>query len=424
MGRPCKVQILPCTAHWCPQEGISSSPNKETRERFLTFPLETSKQQQHLRPTFHRGSFWYDMLTFSRVIHQHLNTLESQYPELIKEIRDGLYVDDLIIGGENAEITAEKKVTTTEVFKDASLTIHKWHSNVPDLDPVSSSPCEEEITYAKQQLGGAKPTEGKLLGVPWDREQDVISVVLKSARTETTKRGVLSHLAKICDPLGLVSLITLIRKQFYRDICDDKIPWDTQLPGPLLKRLKDWNSALTENLTVPRTFAPYHQQISSLTLHAFGNASAQGVSAAVYAIAHQDQGVTQQLVCAKSRLAKKNLTIPRLELFAGHMAVNLMTNVQAALNFLPRETHCRLDSTVALYWIKGQGEYRQFVSNRVQKIQQHDQVKWHHVSTVDNPTDLGSRGGNAVDSILWKHGPTWLSDPSSSPPDIILEPTA
>ena len=85
------------------------------------------------------------------VINQHLKTWESQYPKLIKEIRDDLYVDDLMTGGENAEITAEKKAITTEkkfittkVFKDASLTVHKWHSNVPDLVAISSSPYEKE----------------------------------------------------------------------------------------------------------------------------------------------------------------------------------------------------------------------------------------------------------------------------------------
>ena len=83
----------------------------------------------------------------------------------------------MMTGDENAEINAEKKVITTEVFKDASFTIHKWHSNVPDLVAISSSPCEEELTYAKQQLGGAKLSEGKLLGVSWDREQDMISVI-------------------------------------------------------------------------------------------------------------------------------------------------------------------------------------------------------------------------------------------------------
>ena len=103
------------------------------------------------------------------VISQHLCTWESQYPELIKEIRDGLYVDDLMTGGENAEITAEKKIIAAEVFKDASFTIHKWLSNVPDLEVIGSPPCEEELTYAKQQPGGAKPSEGKLLGVPWNR---------------------------------------------------------------------------------------------------------------------------------------------------------------------------------------------------------------------------------------------------------------
>lgn len=356
------------------------------------------------------------------VINEHLNTWESHHPELIKEIRDGLYVDDLMTGGETVELTAVKKVITTEVFKDATFTIHKWHSNASELE-TTSGPSSEELSYAKQQLGGTKPSEGKLLGLPWNREEDTISVIIQSDQTETTKRGVLSHLAKIYDPLGLVSPVTLIGKQLYRDICDSKVPWDTQLPGPLLKRWKDWNKTLTENFTAQRALAPFHQPILSVTLHAFGDASTKGVSAAVYAVVHQDQGVTQQLICAKSRLAKKSLTIPRLELVAGHMAVNLVANVQAALSVQPYSTHCWLDSTVALYWIKGQGEYRQFVSNRVNKIQQHEYVSWHHVPTEDNPADLGSRGGNVVNNNLWNHGPTWLSDTAKWPPDIILEPT-
>ena len=56
--------------------------------------------------------------------------------------------------------------------------------------------------------------------------------------------------------------------------------------------------------------------------------------------------------------------------------------------------HYWLDSTVALYWIGGQGELRQIVSNRVKKIKDHDRVKWHYVPTKENPADLhmGSRG--------------------------------
>ena len=157
---------------------------------------------------------------------------------------------------------------------------------------------------------------------------------------------------------------------------------------------------MTEDFVVPRALSPYHQPISQPTLHAFEDASINGVCAAVYADVHQGEKVTQQLVCAKSRLAKKGLTIPRLELIAGHMSVNLVTNVQTALSIHPSTIHCWLDSTVALYWIKGQGECKQFVANRVDEIQQHKQVTWHHFPTEENPADIGSRGGDAENDIL------------------------
>jgi len=41
-----------------------------------------------------------------------------------------------------------------------------------------------------------------------------------------------------------------------------------------------------------------------------------------------------------------------------------------------------------LHWIKGGGYHKQFVANRVHKIQQHPEVQWHHVSTKDSPADI------------------------------------
>ena len=53
--------------------------------------------------------------------------------------------------------------------------------------------------------------------------------------------------------------------------------------------------------------------------------------AVVYAVTKQESGTTQGIVCLKSRIAKKNLSIPRLELVAGHMVSNLVTNVERAI---------------------------------------------------------------------------------------------
>ena len=357
------------------------------------------------------------------VLKHHLDAWEDRYPEIVKQLREGLYVDDLITGGTTVAEIQTQKEKTIEVFDDATFTIHKWHSNVPELEPKNQSPSEiSELTYARSQLAGIEQPDGKLLGVPWDRKHHTISVTLIPDTEPVTKRNILSKLARIYDPLGLASPTTLTGKLVYRSACDSKMPWDADLPEPLRKKWKEWNETL-ESYTIPRSLASYHQPIQEITLHGFGDASSNGDCAVVYAVVKQEDGVTQGLVCSKSRIAKRNLTIPRLELISGHMTVNLATNVQQALTSHPATVHCWLDSSVALYWINDQGEYRQFVANRVQKIRQHENVTWHHVPTAENPADIGSRGGKVSGNTLWKEGPSWLSNPAEWPVQRVLEST-
>ena len=168
----------------------------------------------------------------------------------------------------------------------------------------------------------------------------------------------------------------------------------------------------------------YQEPIEKIKLHAFGDASRDGVGAAIYAVVTQASGISQGLVTAKSRLAKQGLTIPRLELVAGHMAVNLAVNVREALEGFPLATdiQCWLDSTVALHWLSDHGEYRQFVANRVKKIQAHSATLWLHVPSEENPADLASRGGNVSGEELWWKAPVWLGDPTRWPPNIVTQP--
>ena len=70
---------------------------------------------------------------------------------------------------------------------------------------------------------------------------------------------------------------------------------------------------------------------------------------------------------------------------------------------------CWLDSSVALHWIHGNGDYKQFVANRAEKIRQHNGVEWRHVNADENPeespADLASRGGSVGEKDLWWNGP-------------------
>ena len=148
----------------------------------------------------------------------------------------------------------------------------------------------ETATFAKEQLGVPQEGEATLLGLAWDKERDTISVKFPLDPAQPTKRGILGKVARVYDPLGLVSPMTLGGKLLYRDACN---------------------------------------------LHAFGDASGKGVAAAVYAVVTQPSGINQGLVAAKARLAKQGLTIPRLELISGHMVVNLIANVAKALEGFP-----------------------------------------------------------------------------------------
>ena len=84
----------------------------------------------------------------------------------------------------------------------------------------------------KHQLGFSKP-DTKLLRLPWDKSKDTLSVETPGKTATTTKRAALSKLAKVYDPLGLISLTTLVAKQLYREMGESKIPWDGELPEML-----------------------------------------------------------------------------------------------------------------------------------------------------------------------------------------------
>ena len=63
----------------------------------------------------------------------------------------------------------------------------------------------------------------------------------------------------------------------------------------------------------------------------FGDASLLGTCAVAYAVIQQPSGIKQGLIASKSRLSKKQMTIPRLELVAAQMVANVAENIKTPL---------------------------------------------------------------------------------------------
>ena len=114
----------------------------------------------------------------------------------------------------------------------------------------------------------------------------------------------------------------------------------------------------------------YNEKIRYVTLHVFAYASSKEVCAAVYAAVDQLRGKSQGLLTSKRRLSKKNLTIPGIELLPAYMAANLLSNAKVALRkYQIPNCYESSDSPTVLFWLQDNNVFKQFVSNRVQKIQ-------------------------------------------------------
>ncbi|XP_067026581.1 uncharacterized protein [Acropora muricata] len=116
------------------------------------------------------------------VIQQHLEACRATFPRLIQEIEKSLYVDDLVSGGPTVSVAQKIKEGAIDVFGQASFKLHKWHSNVPELESASELPSGE-TTFAKEQLGTPQGGEGCILGLSWNKEADAIEIRFPTERS-------------------------------------------------------------------------------------------------------------------------------------------------------------------------------------------------------------------------------------------------
>eukprot|EP00794_Sanderia_malayensis_P019342 gene19342-21260_t len=164
---------------------------------------------------------------------------------VITEVRNPDFVGIL---GIYAHLKGVNIADMINMFKDGGFQLHKWHSNAAELEDCTSS--DEVQTVADESLG-ARSTETSILGLKWNKNQDLISVNFLPAKetAETTKRGILRGMARVFDPLGIASPVLLKAKKLYRQPCEDNLPWDKQLPESLAKQWGKWQMQLPESIS-------------------------------------------------------------------------------------------------------------------------------------------------------------------------------
>ena len=189
-----------------------------------------------------------------------------------------------------------------------------------------------------------------------------------------TEQNILSTLAKVFDPVGIISPVVVSAKILLQEVCVLKKGWDEEIEGEPKTKWVAWLDELKkvgEIIFNRCLYQSIHDEVPQSWLHGFGDASQRAYSAIVYLVYHQTSSVFSSLLAAKPRVAHvKKLTIPRLELTSARILAKLSTTVKNA-SVSQREIEddtLWLDRKTALFWIENRGEWKQFVKNRVKEI--------------------------------------------------------
>ncbi|XP_039315440.1 uncharacterized protein LOC113004411 [Solenopsis invicta] len=405
---------------------ISVDPRDIDYQRVLWVDRDTESIQEYQLLTVTYGTASAPFLAL-RVLRQLVHDDGHAFPLAISVLTENIYVDDVLFGADDIPSLRRIREQVCSLLERGRLALRKWSSNsvalLSDIDETDHGlACSRDL----------QPDEHlKVLGICWIPSADVFQFrVSCPSLIAITKRSILSTIAKVFDPLGWSTPVTISAKIFLQRLWQLHVEWDEPLSSDLVDQWETIRSSLLEldGLQLSR-WTRRGSATPACELHGFSDASNYAYAAVIYLrLASVDGEVSSAMLVAKARVAPiKSLSVPRLELAAAVLLARLMEFVIESLQLSHVPCHCWTDSTVVLAWVSQHpSKWKTFVSNRVSEIQTRlPSATWRHISTIDNPADCASRGipGRQLASHpLWWHGPPWLKLPSSQWPDLVKHP--
>ena len=98
----------------------------------------------------------------------------TNYPKVIENISDDMYVEDLTSEGNTVEGVKIPKQKCEVLVKKGGFNLQKWHSNILSLENTKIT-TSSELYYAKQMFQTSS-NETKILGVLWNKLTDKLSI--------------------------------------------------------------------------------------------------------------------------------------------------------------------------------------------------------------------------------------------------------
>ncbi len=329
---------------------------------------------------------------------------QVEEPQAATELLQHVYVDD--VGGSCSTVQEAQRVITgiDAILESGKFEIKTWHSNRKEIDQTQN----ERFT--------------DLLGHKWDKELDKFTFKKEEVLCKLgafTKRSCLAILAQLCDPIGLISPVTIKFRIDLQDLWSSGCGWDDILHEEVQKKwaenLKLMNHLLT--LQFDRKLKPTGA-VGPPQIHGFSDAGEQAYGAVIFLRWQLEDGSFCCVpVIIKPFVAPvKKKSIPRLELLGCLVLSRIYDTCRKILDFAnvnEAKKFLWVDSTTVLSWITTPPkEFRPFVSARVAEIQETVGTNdFHYIRSSFNPADGLTRGIELEQLKGWLTGPLFLKTP-------------
>ena len=154
----------------------------------------------------------------------------------------------------------------------------------------------------------------------------------------TTRRGILSLVISVYDPLGFLASVVLPAKKRLQDLCREKLGWDDPIGEVERERWENWKETLPSlaGISINRCLKRINfEELKYYELHNFAHASQIAYGAVPYLrMVDTKANIHYVFLTGKFRLAHlKPMTVPRLELLAAVLAVKVNKTLKEDLDF-------------------------------------------------------------------------------------------
>ena len=261
-------------------------------------------------------------------IRHHVSKYEKDYPAVDK-VLNRVYADDLSCSVETPLEAMNLYKQAKSIMLQGGFNLRKWMSNdkillneirsmeneaieVSTVDMRSEAVREDDQTYSEYAIGSPTSDKySKVLGVNWDSDSDkllyeISHIIQFASSLPVTKRSVLKVAAKLFDPMGCITALTINFKILFQQLYKNKINWDDTLTGPnhaqYMKSINDMRKV--QKAFINRYLFRKDGEVELVEIHGFSDASERAYAAVVYLrVLYESGEVEVNFISSKAKVS-------------------------------------------------------------------------------------------------------------------------